>query len=81
LDIELATARRHGASLWPALRPGQRRRCSRGPDPRHVDAAAYATFLSIDKGAPGIFNIGEPNDHVATEKAAAELGWHADFRQ
>lgn len=28
-----------------------------GPIPLHVDAAAYAALLSIDKGAPGIFNI------------------------
>jgi nucleoside-diphosphate-sugar epimerase len=52
-----------------------------GPLPLHVDAAAYAAFLSIDKGAPGIFNIVEPNDHVSSEKAATQLGWHADFRR
>lgn len=49
--------------------------------PLHVDAAAYVALLSIDMGAPGIFNIVEPNDYVATEKAAAQLGWHARFRQ
>ena len=37
-------------------------------------------LLGIDMGAPGIFNIVEPNDYVATEKAAAQLGWHARFR-
>ena len=28
----------------------------------------------------GIFNIAQPNEEVATEKAVAELGWNADFR-
>jgi hypothetical protein len=60
--------------------PGTGVDAAAGPIPLHVDAAAYAAILSIDKGAPGIFNIVEPKDHVATEKAAAELGWHADFR-
>jgi hypothetical protein len=48
--------------------------------PLHVDAAAYATFLAVDRGAPGAFNIAEPNDAVATEKAIAELGWSPEFR-
>jgi nucleoside-diphosphate-sugar epimerase len=46
----------------------------------HVDAAAYAAFLAMDRGAAGVFNIAEPNPQVATEKARAELGWRADFR-
>jgi nucleoside-diphosphate-sugar epimerase len=49
-------------------------------DPLHVDAAAYAALLAMDHGAPGIFNIAEPNAYVVTEKARAELGWNADFR-
>jgi nucleoside-diphosphate-sugar epimerase len=48
--------------------------------PLHVDAAAYAALLAVDHGTPGIFNIVQPNDEVATEKAVAELGWNADFR-
>lgn len=48
--------------------------------PVHVDAAAYAALLAIDRGRPGSFNIAQPNQHVATEKARAELGWTADFR-
>ena len=54
---------------------------SGGSLPLHVDAAAHAAVLSIAKGAPGIFNIVEPNDHVSSEKAAIQLGWHADFRR
>ena len=48
--------------------------------PVHVDAAAYAALLAIDHGEPGTYNIAQPNGHVATEKARAELGWTADFR-
>jgi nucleoside-diphosphate-sugar epimerase len=48
--------------------------------PVHVDAAAYAALLAIDQGDPGIYNIAQPNRHVATEKARAELGWTPDFR-
>ncbi|RUX04820.1 MULTISPECIES: NAD(P)-dependent oxidoreductase [unclassified Mesorhizobium] len=51
-----------------------------GASPLHVDAAAYAALLALDKGAPGIFNIAEPNEAVSTRKAAEELGWRADFR-
>lgn len=48
--------------------------------PVHVDAAAYAALLAIDHGGPGAFNIAQPNTHVATEKARAELNWNADLR-
>ncbi|HXD46120.1 MAG TPA: dTDP-glucose 4,6-dehydratase, partial [Pseudolabrys sp.] len=48
--------------------------------PVHVDAAAYAAVLAIDRGRPGAYNIAQPNKHIATEKARAELGWDADFR-
>jgi nucleoside-diphosphate-sugar epimerase len=46
----------------------------------HVDAAAYAALLAIETGAQGIFNIAEPNKHVATDKAHAALGWNPDVR-
>ncbi len=48
--------------------------------PLHVDAAAYAALLAIEKNAAGVFNIAEPNTYIATEKAQAQLGWHANFR-
>jgi NAD(P)-dependent dehydrogenase (short-subunit alcohol dehydrogenase family) len=48
--------------------------------PLHVDAAAYAALLAVDTRSLGIFNIAEPNDEVATEKATAQLGWNASFR-
>jgi nucleoside-diphosphate-sugar epimerase len=48
--------------------------------PLHVDAAAYAALLAIDRGSPGVFNIAAPNSYATTTKAARELGWNADFR-
>ena len=48
--------------------------------PVHVDAAAYAVVLAIEKGRPGIYNIAEPNEHVSSAKAVRELGWDAGFR-
>lgn len=48
--------------------------------PVHVDAAAYAAVLAIDRGESGLYNIAEPNTHIATQKARGELGWDADFR-
>jgi nucleoside-diphosphate-sugar epimerase len=53
----------------------------KGPYPLHVDAAASAALLAVDKGAPGIFNIAEPNDEIATDKARTELGWDPAFRR
>jgi nucleoside-diphosphate-sugar epimerase len=46
----------------------------------HVDAAAYAALLAIDHGAPGAYNLADPNDELSTDKATAALGWRADFR-
>lgn len=46
----------------------------------HVDAAAYAALLAVERGAQGAFNVAEPNGHITTGKAADELGWRAGFR-
>jgi nucleoside-diphosphate-sugar epimerase len=50
-----------------------------GASPVHVDAAAYAALLAVDRGA-GIYNVAEPNDQVSTDKVRTELGWRADVR-
>ncbi|WP_027060058.1 NAD-dependent epimerase/dehydratase family protein [Mesorhizobium loti] len=60
--------------------PGTRTHAPAGASPVHVDAAAYAALLALDKGAPGIFNVAESNQAVSTQKAVGELGWRADFR-
>jgi len=46
----------------------------------HADAAAHAAVLAMDRAAPGIFNIAEPNGYAATDKAQRELGWDPEFR-
>ncbi|BCG71150.1 dTDP-glucose 4,6-dehydratase [Mesorhizobium sp. 113-1-2] len=60
--------------------PGTGADTAAGASPVHVDAAAYAALLALDKGAPGVFNVAEPNPAVSTQKAVEELGWRADFR-
>ncbi|MGB3486930.1 MAG: NAD-dependent epimerase/dehydratase family protein [Xanthobacteraceae bacterium] len=60
--------------------PGTGRDAPQGTAPVHVDAAAQAALLAIDHGAPGIYNIAEPNDLVATDKARCDLGFDASFR-
>jgi nucleoside-diphosphate-sugar epimerase len=46
----------------------------------HVDAAAAAAVLAIEKGRGGIYNIAEPNSYMSTDKARRELGFDAGFR-
>jgi nucleoside-diphosphate-sugar epimerase len=46
----------------------------------HVDAAAWAAVLAARSDVHGIFNIAEPSEHVATERARRELAWDASFR-
>jgi nucleoside-diphosphate-sugar epimerase len=53
---------------------------AKGPGGVHVDAAAQAALLAVDRGAAGIFNIAEPGGSVAIDKAVRELGWDAGFR-
>jgi nucleoside-diphosphate-sugar epimerase len=48
--------------------------------PLHVDAAAHAAFLAVEKEASGIFNIAEPNPHITTDRAIRELGFNPGFR-
>jgi nucleoside-diphosphate-sugar epimerase len=47
--------------------------------PLHVDAAAHAAFLAIDRGA-GIYNIAEDDGTVSIAKAQRELGFDPNFR-
>lgn len=46
----------------------------------HVDAAAHAALLSVDRGRPGIYNIAEDDGDVDIGKARAELGFDPAFR-
>ncbi len=51
-----------------------------GTAPVQVDAAAYAAFLALDHGPPGVYNIADPGGVVSIDKALRELGWRPDFR-
>lgn len=46
----------------------------------HVDAAAHAALLAVDRGDPGIYNVAEDDGTVLTDKARRLLGWDPDFR-
>lgn len=51
-----------------------------GPSPLHVDAAAHAAFLAVERGATGIYNIADAGGEVCIRKAMAALGWSPAFR-
>jgi nucleoside-diphosphate-sugar epimerase len=46
----------------------------------HVDAAAHAAVLAIERGAPGVYNVAEPSPALTIDKARRELGWDPSFR-
>ena len=46
----------------------------------HVDAAAEAALLAIEKPRRGIYNIAEPNGYLSIDKARRELGFDPSFR-
>jgi nucleoside-diphosphate-sugar epimerase len=46
----------------------------------HVDAAASAAVLAIEKARRGIYNIAEPSGYLSTEKARRELGFDTSVR-
>jgi nucleoside-diphosphate-sugar epimerase len=50
------------------------------PPSLHVDAAAAAALLAIERAHRGIYNIAEPSEYLSTEKARHELGFDPSFR-
>jgi len=46
----------------------------------HVDAAAAAAVLALEKVQRGIYNIAEPSVYLSTERAQRELGFDAGAR-
>lgn len=46
----------------------------------HVDAAAQAALLAVEKGARGIYNVAEDDGAVSSEKAKREFGFNSGFR-
>jgi hypothetical protein len=61
----------YGPDTWYAEPPK--------PPSVHVDAAACAALLAIDKG-DGIYNIAENGSAVSSAKAKRELGFDPVFR-
>jgi nucleoside-diphosphate-sugar epimerase len=51
-----------------------------GASPVHVDDAARAAVLALDRGRPGVYNIAERGGAVDVGKADRELGWRAEPR-
>lgn len=46
----------------------------------HVDAAAHAALLAVERGRPGIYNVAEDDGNVAIDEARAEFGFDPGFR-
>lgn len=51
-----------------------------GASPVHVEAAAWAALLAVQRRATGVFNIAEDQAEVSSEKAKRELQWHSGMR-
>jgi len=58
-----------GANEKPAGSPGV-----------HVDAAARAAVIAVERGAPGIYNVCEPGPTTSIDKARRELAWDPNYR-
>jgi nucleoside-diphosphate-sugar epimerase len=61
----------YGAGTWYDSPPK--------PPSLHVDAAAHAALLAIDKGS-GVYNIAEDDGAVSSARAMRELGFDPAFR-
>ncbi|HZO80923.1 MAG TPA: NAD(P)-dependent oxidoreductase [Candidatus Binataceae bacterium] len=46
----------------------------------HVDAAAWAAVLALERGGPGVYNVADDDGAVSIAKARRELGWDPAFR-
>lgn len=47
----------------------------------HVEAAADAARLALERGDAGAYNVAEPGGTVAVEKVIGQLGWNPAFRE
>src|SRR5262245_36265675 len=70
--LVLRFGRLWGPDTWDAERPE--------PPVVHVDDAAAAAVLAVDRGAPGVYYIAEDGGPVSSERAKRELGWAAIAR-
>ena len=51
------------------------------PPAVHVDAAAWAAALAIDRGTPGIYNVVDDVGQIASHKARESFGWTPSMRR
>lgn len=63
----------YGPGTWSPQRASR-------PPAVHIDAAAQATALALTKAKPGIYNVGDDDPMLSSEKAKRELGFKPDFR-
>ena len=61
--------------------PGTGNRDASGLElPVHVEAAAWAAVLALEKRVVGAFNVAELNGYADTDKVRRTLGWHESLR-
>ena len=48
--------------------------------PLHVEAAAWAAVLALEKHAVGIFNVAGPDGYLSTDRIRRETGWDESLR-
>ena len=70
--LVLRYGRLYGPGTWTEVRQGRA--------PLHVDAAARAALLAVERGAPGVYNIAEDDGAVSIDKARAALGFDPSFK-
>ncbi|HZQ11382.1 MAG TPA: NAD(P)-dependent oxidoreductase [Pseudolabrys sp.] len=63
----------YGPGTWSPDGPRQ-------PPSVHIDAAAQAALLALERGRHGVYNIAEDDAAVSSDKARRELGFAAGFR-
>ena len=51
-----------------------------GVMPVHVDAAAWATLLAVERAATGVFNVGDDCGYASSARARDEFGWTPEMR-
>ncbi len=64
----------------PFYGPGTWTPTAQGRGPIHVEAAACAAALAVDRGKPGLYNIAEEDGFLKIGKARKELGFDPAMR-
>ena len=63
----------YGPGTWSPDQPTRR-------PALHIDAAAQAALLALEKAQPGIYNVAENDPTLSSEKARRAFGFDASFR-